>query len=158
MPWEAGLRGIVIRLAIIGVIALGAFLLRDRLTGGAGSLAVGDCFDVPTTETVEEVQHHPCNEAHGAEVVFVGDHPAADDTPPLSDSDLEAFVTNTCGGAWIAYLGGIGAIESSAELQNLDLGVFYPLDEDWNKGERKITCYLYPINGTPLTRSMKAAS
>ncbi len=152
------MKGIGIRLAIIAVIAVGAFLLRDRLPGGAGDLKAGDCFDVPTTagETVEDVQHHPCTEAHTAEVVFVADHPAADGAAPLTDGELETYVGSSCGDAALAYLGGIGAIEASADLQSLDIGVFYPTDEDWNKGERKVTCYLYDINNKTLTKSMKA--
>lgn len=154
------MKGIAIRLAVIAVIAVGAFLLRDRMSGSAGDLRLGDCFDVPTAEieTVEDVQHQPCNEAHTAEVVFVGDHPAADGAPPLTDSQLEEFVSATCGDAWLAYLGGMAAVEANAELQNLDLGVFYPVDEDWNNGERQVTCYLYDINDRQLTKSMKAGS
>ncbi len=152
------MRGIIVRLAIIGVIALGAYLLRDRISGSAASLAVGDCFDVPAEETLEDVPHHPCNEAHDAEVVFVGDHPAADDAAPLADEDLQGFVMNTCGGALIAYVGGLQTVEANAELRNLDLGVIYPTDEDWNGGERKITCYLHRVSGSQLTKSYKAAS
>jgi hypothetical protein len=151
-------RGIIVRLAIIGVIALGAFLLRDRISGSAASLAVGDCFDVPASETLEDVPHHPCNEAHDAEVVFVGDHPAAEGAVPLTDDDLQAFVMNTCGGALIAYVGGLQTVETNAELQNIDLGVIYPTEEDWNGGERKITCYLHSVDGTKLTKSYKVAA
>ena len=53
----------IVRLAIIGIIVIGeigAFLFRDRLTGNAAELKVGDCFDVPTTATeITDVQHHP---------------------------------------------------------------------------------------------------
>ena len=42
-------------------------------SGNAGDLAVGDCFDAPTLEgqTVSDVQHHPCTEAHTGEVFAV---------------------------------------------------------------------------------------
>ena len=46
-------------------VAIGGFVLRDRLSSNAGDLAVGDCFDEPTAsaETIEDVQHQPCTEA-----------------------------------------------------------------------------------------------
>ena len=34
---------------IIAVIAIGAFVLRDRLSSSPNELKVGDCFDSPTT-------------------------------------------------------------------------------------------------------------
>ena len=152
------MRGILIRLLVIGAIGLGAFLLRDRISGNAGDLAVGDCFDAPAGETLQDVQHHPCTEAHDAEVVHVGDHPAPDDAPPLSAEELETYVLNTCGDALIAYVGGLESVEANAELQNIDIGWIYPTDEDWGRGEREITCYLHTVDGSQLTRSLKAAS
>ena len=152
------MRGILVRLAIVAVIGVGAFLLRDRISGSASSLAVGDCFDVPTEATIRDVQHHPCTEPHDAEVVYVGDHPAPDDAAPLTDEGLQEFVMNTCGGAMIAYVGGLQSLETNNELQDLDLGVIYPSDEDWNGGERKIACYLHSVDGSQLTKSYKAAS
>ena len=65
---------------------------------------------------------------------------------------------STCGGAMIAYVGGLQSLETNEELQNLDLGVIYPTEEDWNGGERKITCYLYSVDGSQLMKSYKAAS
>jgi hypothetical protein len=65
---------------------------------------------------------------------------------------------NTCGGALIAYVGGLQTVETNAELQNIDLGVIYPTEEDWNGGERKITCYLHSVDGTKLTKSYKVAA
>jgi hypothetical protein len=151
-------RGLLIRVAIIAVIGLGAFVLRDRISGSASDLAVGDCFAVPTEEAIRDVDHHPCTEAHDAEVVYVGDHPAPDDAAPLTDDGLQDFVMNTCGGAMIEYVGGLQALETNAELENLDLGVIYPTDDDWNGGERKITCYLHSVDGSELTKSYKAAA
>jgi hypothetical protein len=151
-------RGILVRLAIIAVIGVGAYVLRDRISGNASDLAVGDCFDVPASATIEDVQHHPCTDAHDAEVVYVGDHPAPDGAAPLTDEGLQGFVMGTCGGAMIEYVGGLQSVETSAELQDLDLGAIYPTDDDWNGGERTITCYLHSVDGSVLTKSFKAAS
>ena len=62
-----------VRIAIIAIIIVGGFVLRDRLSSSAGDLKVGDCFDEPATGgEISDVQHHPCTEAHTAEVVFIG--------------------------------------------------------------------------------------
>jgi hypothetical protein len=59
------MQGWIVRFALIGVVAVGALIFRDRLSGSAGELKVGDCFDVPAVQTnIRDVQHHPCNESH----------------------------------------------------------------------------------------------
>jgi hypothetical protein len=138
-----------IRLAIIGVIVVGGFLFHDRLSGSAGELKVGDCFDDTTGTKVSEVQHHPCTEAHNAEVVLVGDYPAPRDTAYPTDS-FDSY-GDTCGSAALAYVG-------SNRPDNLIYSFYYPLEEDWKKGERKMICYVTTENQQLLTRSMKAAT
>jgi hypothetical protein len=138
------------RLLIVGLIAGGAFLFRDRLSGNAGELRVGDCFDRVTTETVEDVQHHPCTESHNAEVVLVASHPAARGAPYPTNTDLDDYVETTCATAVSAYVG------PAASLDTLNWGIFYPAEDDWAKGERKMTCYLTLLDGAPLARSLKA--
>ena len=67
------------------MIVIGGLVLRDRLSGSASDLKIGDCFDVPATETdIKDVQHHPCTEAHTGEVFAVVTHPAPKGTPPLT--------------------------------------------------------------------------
>ena len=148
------MRGWGVRILIIAVIAVGAFVLRDRLTGNAGDLKVGDCFDKPTTaeETIDEVQHHPCTEAHTAELIFQGDHPAAKDAAPPTDDELFSFVSDSCLPAFNSYSGGDLLADGV-----FDIGFIYPLDEDWKKGDREITCYAYRLDGTTMTTSIKAA-
>jgi hypothetical protein len=148
-------KGLLVRVLIIAAIAGGGFLLRDRLTGSAGDLQVGDCFTATEAETVSDVQHHPCTEAHNAEVFFVGDYPAADNAalPPISA--FESFVDTSCGPALISYLGGESAIVADPTLMNLDLGYYHPIADGWSKGDREIICFI--ASSTPtLTRSVKA--
>lgn len=152
------MRGIGIRLLIIAVIAGGAFVLRDRLSGSASDLAVGDCFDDTPGATVESVQHHPCNEGHTAEVFYVGDYPGGDDAALPTDDDLVSFSDNTCFGALVSYLGGTSAIETNPLIQKIDFGLFYPTAEGWNGGDRKVICYLYTTDGSPLTQTMRAST
>lgn len=141
----------LLSIGVIVLIAGGAFLFRDRITGGADDLKVGDCFDVPATaaETVKDVQHHPCDESHTAEVILVADHPAAKGAPVPSDTELHAYLSETCTSALEVYVG-------AAKADLYELGAFYPTDEDWNKDERGVTCYLTLLDESPMTTSAKA--
>ena len=58
------MRGILIRVGIIAVIGLGALILRPFISGNAGDLNIGDCFELPSAsaETIKDVQHHPCDQ------------------------------------------------------------------------------------------------
>ena len=143
---------LLIRFGIIGVIALGGFLLRDRLTGNVGDLQVGDCIDRPTSanETVSDVQHHPCTESHTAEVIYVGTNPAAKGTPPLTEDQWVAFLSQTCVPAFDTYTG-----TDILSGNVMDLGAITPLDSDWNKGTRDVTCYAYRLDGAAMTASIR---
>jgi len=143
---------LLIRFGIIGVIALGGFLLRDRMSGNVGDLKVGDCIDRPASanEPVSDIQHHPCNEAHSAEVVFVGTNPAAKGTPPLTDDQWLTFLSQSCVPAFDAYTG-TNILAGSV----MDLGAITPLDEDWNQGTRDVSCYAYRLDGATMTASIR---
>ena len=139
---------ILIRVALVGAVLLGGFLFRDRISGNAGDLQVGDCFDVPAADTnISDVQHHPCSEPHTGEVVYVGDHPAAKGTP-FAESLLVEFAGSSCLPAFDAYIG-------SNSSDGLDIGAFYPVVKDWDGGDREITCYLYRVDGTSMSGSLK---
>ena len=141
-------------LIIIVVIGIAVFVFRDRLSGGASDLKVGDCFDVPAqTTSIKDVQHHPCTEAHTGEVFATVKHPAAKDAPVPTTTELREFLTTGCGSQFTVYTG--RSTETEAEL---DFGAFYPLDKDWKDGDRDITCYLYRVDEGPMTSSMKKAS
>jgi hypothetical protein len=147
------MRSIALRLGIIGLIAGGAFVLRPFLSGNAGNLAVGDCFDPPagSGETVEDVQHHPCTDAHGGEVIFVGDYEPSSGTYP-SDDEFVTFVSDRCVTAFNAYTG-----LSYETATDLDFHVFTPTAEGWGDGDRTMICYAVRLDGTHFTSSVKAA-
>jgi hypothetical protein len=149
------MRGWVIRIAIIAAIAIGAFVLRDRLSGNAGDLAVGDCFDEPTAaaETIEDVQHQPCNEPHDNEVMIVTNHPAADGAPYPSDAEMEVFVDEKCVSAYQGYSGRDPSTESE-----IGLAWYVPTTEGWNDGTRKVICYLYRNDGAKMTAPLRVAA
>jgi hypothetical protein len=141
---------LLLRLAIIAAVLIGGFVFRDRISGGADSLQVGDCFDVPAgNNPFYKVQHHPCSEPHTGEVVFVVDHPAAKGTP-FARSIVIQFASAACLPALNAYIG-------TTEGDRIDLGALYPDSKEWEAGDRKITCYAYMVDGSSLSTSFKAS-
>ncbi|HXX61201.1 MAG TPA: septum formation family protein [Candidatus Sulfotelmatobacter sp.] len=150
-------RGLLVLLAIAVVVVVVGVVFRDRITGNAGSLQVGDCFDLPAgaaaSSSVGDVQHHPCTEAHGGEVFAVLTYPAtASDTYPPTDA-FDAFAADQCSSSFQTYTG-----ISYDATTSLAAGYFFPLDSGWANGDRTVICYLMDAGGQPLTRSMKSAA
>jgi hypothetical protein len=142
--------GWVFRIGIIAVIAIGALVFRDRLSGNAGDLKVGDCFDEPVgQQEVGDVQHHPCNESHTAEVVYVGNMTGDDATYP-TDAGFDAFIETSCLPVWEAYTG-----KTYATDEILALGYFVPTAKGWGDGDRGITCYVSRGDGAAMTTSLR---
>lgn len=148
------LSGIGVRIAIVAVIVVVGFIFRDRLTGNAGELQVGDCFDDPAeTQDIGDVQHHPCNEAHTAEVFYIGQLPGGDDAAYPSESALLAFASGSCVPAFASYTG-----TSLDQSPVLDFSMFFPTEEGWGDGDRAVTCYIVRIDGATMTQSVRAAT
>ena len=146
------LTGWGVRILIIAVIAGGALIFRDKLSGNAGDLKVGDCYDDPASTTeIEDVQHHPCSEAHTAEVVFVGKMTGEDSAYP-ADSVVEAWVTANCEPAWTAYTG-----KNPRTDADLGLGWYLPTTAGWTKGDRGVVCFAGRLDGAPVTSSLKVS-
>ena len=144
--------GWVIRIAIVAVIVIGGLLFRDRLSGGANDLKVGDCFDEPAAgKTVKDVQHHPCTESHTGEVVFVGNVPGQDASYP-GESAFDAYAVQNCKPAFLAYTG-----VDIATQQALDMGYFFPIQEGWSRGDHILTCYIVRTDGNAVTSSFRKA-
>lgn len=139
-------------LLVVLVIAIGAIIFRDRLSGNAGELEVGDCFDIPTGETIKDVQHHPCTEAHGGEVLFVGKY-ADQATLPTEDQFNQWVVDNCIGQTFTSY---VGATYEARE--DIGVGAFWPTSDGWSGGDREVTCYLAPANGGTVTTSYRVAA
>jgi hypothetical protein len=143
--------GLLARFGLIGAVLFGGWLFRDYLTGAAIDLQVGDCFDAPTTisDTVEEVTHHPCTDAHTAEVVFVADYPEGEFP---GEEAFDTFTEANCISAFNAYTG----LDFQTAM-DYDMGVFYPLEEGWDQGDREITCYIVRADDGQMTQSVKLA-
>ena len=145
------MQGWVIRIAIIAVIVIGGLIFRDRLSGSAGDLQVGDCFDLPkATQNIKDVQHHPCTESHQAEVFALLKHPAAKGTAPLADAALASYLEQECGPRWVGY---VGAEAASAGV--LTYNGFFPVDSAWTDGERSVTCITYRDDEASMSSSVK---
>jgi hypothetical protein len=144
-------QGWIIRIAIIAVIAIGGLIFRDRISGNAGELKVGDCFDVPATyDDIGDVQHHPCTESHTGEVFAAVNHPAPKGAAPLTDAAFSDYLDATCESLWIAFVG-----DTAAKANVLTFGGFYPGNEAWADGDRSVTCFTYRLDERPMTGSAK---
>jgi hypothetical protein len=141
--------GFGFRIAAVAVVVVGGFLFREYLTGNAGDLRVGDCFQEPAgAELIDDVQHTPCTDPHDNEVFYVGDVPGGSTVP--SDSVFEAHFIATCGPAFEAYTG-----LDPETSPNLTLTFYYPTSEGWSDGDHEMICYAYNDDGTKLTASVK---
>jgi Septum formation len=142
----------IIFILVVSAMALGAFVLRDRLSGDASNLAAGDCFDVPTTKEVGLVQHRPCSEPHDGEVILVGNHPAENGAPFPPENEFMTWAATNCLPAFNAYSG-----TDLADVPTVDVGVFRPTQDGWlSHGDRQIVCYAYPLpEGTSVTASFR---
>lgn len=145
------IRGILVTLLLVGGIAVVGLIFRDRLSANAGDLQVGDCFHVPNGDSISDVQHAPCTEAHDGEVIVVHDYPAGSTYPTVDEFDL--WVKQQCVDK--AFAGYVGAPFDSR--QDIDIGYFYPLEENWGSGDREMICYVSPVGGGTVTESFRIA-
>jgi hypothetical protein len=148
--WEGLVKGSVIQWVVgIGIIVLiaGGFLLfRDRLSGSAGDLQVGDCFHVPDAEEISDIQHAPCNESHTGEVFFVGDMPDAPLAP--SGTEVDEYVEANCIPAYATYTS-----RDYATDEAFDINSFYPTFSGWGEGDREVTCFIVRTDAGEMTQS-----
>ncbi|MEM8705775.1 MAG: septum formation family protein [Actinomycetota bacterium] len=128
----------IVVLLVIGVGVV-AWMFRDRQA--ADDLAVGDCFDYPDEELIFFVTSKGCDEPHDAEVLAIVEVQDVLVRPMESPSTVAA-IEDAC----------------SAVLETLDLNVnglpedavfsyFFPDDDEWAKGDRRITCLIESENG-----------
>jgi hypothetical protein len=127
---------------------LGFVLWSTRDNQSADDLAVGTCFDVPTSASVSTVTKHACTEAHDAEVFHNAEYPNQD-TYPITLS-FRNFASDTCSPVFATYIG-----EAPDVNGDLDFGIFYPTSDTWSSGDRTVTCYAYRIDEAKLTKSVK---
>jgi Septum formation len=142
--------GILVTLLLVGGIAAVGFIFRDRLSANASDLQVGDCFHVPEGESISDVQHAPCAEAHDGEVFVVRDYPGGT-YPTINEFDL--WVQQQC--VDVEFPAYVGATYDSRE--DLRIGYIYPLEENWGSGDHEMICYVSPVGGGTVTESFRVA-
>jgi Septum formation len=137
----------IIIIGLIGVfLAVVLFMVRDN--GAVDDLKVGDCFDLPSADTIETVTHHACTEPHTAEVFHVVEFTGSDMDTPIT-LVIKDYVDSTCTPTFATYVG-TPYVDSA-----LDYGWFYPTVEGWQNGDRTITCYVTTADLSPMSTSAK---
>ena len=145
------MRGIAIRVGIVALIVIGGLILRPFLTSNFADLKVGECFDVPTaTESVKDVQHHPCSDEHSAEVFYVGKSAAAKHVAYPTDDEFAVEVFSFCDGAFASYTG----LDSNTDAV-WTYGFFVPTSDGWSDGDRDVICYAAKIDSSTTKGSIK---
>lgn len=136
--------------AAVLVLIIGGILYAVRNNADAGNLAVGTCFDRPSSsEDFSTVEKHECTEAHDAEVILVAEYEG--DTYPISLT-LDRYIDETCLPAVLTYTG-----KAAEDLGDYQLGLFSPNRDGWDDGERTFTCYILRADEGKMTQSMKGA-
>jgi putative regulator of septum formation len=142
---KSRLRPVIIIGAILVFIGVALYATRNNVE--ANDLKVGDCFVIPSGDTVKTVEAHPCTESHNAEVTFVGDF--AGDTYPISIS-LDNYVSDNCVATTETYVG--RSLDADPALY---IGYFSPTQKSWEGGDRSITCYVALEDESMTTSSLK---
>ena len=109
----------------------------------ADDLAIGTCFDIPTSTSVSTVTKIDCTVAHDAEVFLNNEYTGDASSYPISLT-LDRYAGETCTPAFETYSG------QAADTTNLTIGYFYPTRDGWEGGDRTITCYAYRGDGVSL--------
>jgi hypothetical protein len=139
---------------VIGLI-VGGVIARPFLTGSAGDLKAGDCFDDPITAgqggEVKDVQHHPCSEPHLYEALDTFKFPADTNATFPGSTGFDSFIADKCAASFLAYVG-IAAADSS-----LGYSAYLPTATGWSSGDRQVTCFIGAVDGSKLTGSVKGA-
>jgi hypothetical protein len=135
------------------VIATGAYVCRDRLSGNVTDLKVGDCFDVPesvvTDAVLKGVQHHPCGDPHTAEVIFTGFVPGTNEAYP-DDASFSAFARTLCFPAYRDYRGR----DYEADL-GYHVSTVAPTADGWKTGDRGFTCLIVRADHKPMIGTVR---
>ncbi len=144
-------RAVLIGAAIVLVAGLALVIWRGSASRNPANLAVGDCFDVPTAaDRIEDIRSRTCDGPHAGEVFHSYDA-AATATDYPTDSAWEALVYPVCDPVFEAYTG-------TPVAERLDIGYLYlvPTADRWDAGDRRVTCFIASLDGSPLSRSFRA--
>lgn len=139
-----------IAIALVGGLAL--VIWRGTATRDPGNLAVGDCFDVPTAAgRIDDLRTRPCGTPHGGEVFHIFQAPTSGSSYP-SDEGWEDLIYPVCDPEFETYTGTLVG-------NRLDIGYLFlvPTADRWATGDRRVTCFISSLDGSPLDRSHRSA-
>lgn len=115
-------------------------------------LSVGDCFDDPeegVNTAVLTVPTKACSEPHDNEVYAL--HSVKGSDWP-GGGKLETIARDACYEAFEPY------VDRSYEESQLDIGWLTPTEGSWEEeDDRSVTCFLYDMEFSKLTSSMKGS-
>lgn len=144
--------GLLIAIGIALVAGLALVIWRGAETRDPASLEVGDCFDVPTADQrIEDLKSRTCGAPHEGEVFHIFEASAANATYP-TDAGWEALIYPICDPAFEEYT-------ATRVAERLDIGYLFlvPTADRWGAGDRRVTCFINSLDGSPLSRSFRAA-
>lgn len=165
------LRGVVLRLAVAGVVlAAGAVWAAaeqaDRSDVGvvidaglvdAFALAVGDCIDLPGSEDVyefDEVQALPCEKSHDAEVYALASYPLDPGAEYPGDDVIGDWSVDACYDQFAGYVG-----RTYEEAEELDFTFFTPTEAGWNgDNDRIVQCLVFRVDEAQMSGSVRAGA
>jgi Septum formation len=147
---------ILVRIVIVGLIAGGAFLFRDRLPGHVQDLQVGDCFDLPSglAEPTEigDVSHHPCSEPHVFQAYAELRYPAGDDEPFPGELAIARWADQGCEEQFSAFVG------MPLRLSTLGMYYFTPGEDGWElDDDRIVNCVVATEPLSTVTASLQGS-
>ena len=145
-------RGVLIAAVVAVIAGLALLIWRGSGRGRPSNLDVGDCFDVPTAgQRIEDIRSLACSGPHAGEVFHRYEAAATGATYP-TDADWEALVYPVCDPVFEDYTG-------TPVGDRLDIGYLYlvPTADRWTAGDRRVTCFIASLDGTPLGRSYRTA-
>jgi Septum formation len=145
---------IALVVVVVTAIVIVAFaVLRGSGAGGAPpeSLAVGDCFDVPTAASIATIPVRPCDATHAGEVFHVFEA-SADSAAYPSDPEWGQLIYPVCDPAFETYTG-----SPVATTTEIDYSYLVPTAERWSGGDRRVVCFIVSHDGSPLVRSYRNA-
>ncbi len=147
---------IVVPVVLVGLLAIVALAARGPDATTAFTLRPGDCFDLPTDAHVGDIDTVDCSAPHDAEVFEAGALSApsasAGPAPYPGVAAISDWVGANCGdAAQRRYL-------APGARADLAVGYFYPDANAWARGERQVTCYLHPPDGSKLTGPLASAA
>jgi len=135
---------------IVAFLAIVLYMTKDNTA--ADDLKAGDCFDIPTGDTVKTVVHHACTEPHTAEVFHVVEYSGSDMTTPIT-LVIDQFASTACEPVFATYVG-----KAAAAMPDLTIGYFYPTADGWSRGDRTITCYVSKADESSMSSSLKGSA